>query len=93
MQVEDGEKYNFMPKRMLTDIVRTFLHFSESAEFRVCVVESGYYDAEAMQKAARIVRGRQLLSPVRQRCCLWINVCIEYSCRAMQIHLRGLQML
>lgn len=61
LKVSDPGKYNFNPKLLLQEILRTFLNFSNSEAFVDGIVESGFSDSKMFEQA------------VRHNCHLWRN--------------------
>ena len=53
LKVSDPAKFNFRPKILLNEVLRTFLNFTRSSEFVNGVVESGFHDPKLFEQTVR----------------------------------------
>ena len=55
LKVSDPAKFNFRPRELLHQVLRTFLNFARSPNFVDGIVESGFSDAQLFAEAVRAV--------------------------------------
>ena len=64
LRVENPEKYNFDPDKLLSLLIRTVLVFAENEQFILRMNEEGMLDLNMFQRAQSICRSRGLLETV-----------------------------
>merc|ERR1740138_722341 len=56
LDVSDKTKFNFKPKVLLNEVLRTFLNFAGSETFVDGVVQSGFHNKDFFTQTARVMR-------------------------------------